>query len=83
MSTLVEKADSAPAVTKVTETINNLDEMRELFLWRFKDVDRAKVMVMYKVTDHQLMIDQLDEQSLLLLWSYFTFFVAAICQIRP
>jgi len=48
MSTLVEKADSAPAVTKVTETINNLDEMRELFLWRFKDVDRAKVMVMYK-----------------------------------
>jgi hypothetical protein len=83
MSALVEKSDSAPAVTKVTETINNLDEMRELFLWRFKDVDRAKVMVMYKVTDYQLMIDQLDEQSLLLLWSYFTYFVAAICQIRP
>lgn len=83
MSALVEKSDSAPAVTKVTETINNLDEMRELFLWRFKDVDRAKVMVMYKVTNYQLMIDQLDEQSLLLLWSYFTYCVAAICQIRP
>lgn len=52
MSAIIEKADSAPVATatKVTETISNLDEMRELFLWRFKDVDRSKVMVMYKVT---------------------------------
>jgi len=49
MSAIVEKSTSAPAA-KVTETINSLDEMRELFLWRFKDVDRAKVMVMYKVS---------------------------------
>ena len=49
MSAIVEKSDTAVPVARVTETINSLDEMRELFLWRFKDVDRSKVMVMYKV----------------------------------
>ena len=49
MSAIVEKSDTAVPVARVTETINSLDEMRELFLWRFKDVDRSNVMVMYKV----------------------------------
>lgn len=51
MSEIIEQVDSnnTSVSGKVTETIQNLDEQRELFLWRFKDVDRAKVMVMYKV----------------------------------